>query len=90
MRNVKRKSLGTLVYPTAEVTDFSGVKGEATITLTAGGKCIKVNLSVWCARKLADLSREIVAKQRAYAMSEWTTYKSLRDYTGYKAPDGQE
>lgn len=85
---MKTKSLGTLVYPHAELTSVSN--GRAEITLTARGKRIKIELGISCARKLTDLAREIVGKQRAHVISQWSSYKHLRDYTGYKAPDGQE
>lgn len=84
------KSLGRLVYPQATLTNFDGSKGKAELTLIDGGKKIKIELGVHCAKKLVDLAREITAKQRARAMSEWHTYIHLRDYTGYKAPEGDE
>ena len=85
----KPRSLGTIEYPQAEITSFSGGMGRLTITLSTYHKTIKVVLSVGCLRTLVKLAREGTNKQRAYALQEWKTYKSLQQTTGSTPPEGE-
>lgn len=87
---MKTKSVGTIKYPTVTVEEFSGSRGMVCLKIEGDGKRLNVEMGVGCVCRMVDAAREIVAKQRAYAMREWSEYKHLRDYTGYKAPEGQE
>jgi hypothetical protein len=60
------------------------------LKIEGSGKRININIRVYCVKRMVDAAREVVAKQRDYAVREWKQYKHLRDYTGYKAPEGQE
>jgi hypothetical protein len=85
----KRKSLGTLEYPQAEITSFSGSTGKITLTLSTFHKKISIVISVSCVRTLVKLAREGTNRQRAYALQEWTLYKKLRQDTGSTPPEGE-
>jgi hypothetical protein len=83
------RSLGTIEYPRAEITSFNGGMGKLTITLSTYHKKIKIVLSVGCLRTIVKLAREGTNKQRAYALQEWRTYKSLQSATGSTPPEGE-
>jgi hypothetical protein len=91
MKPRKVKSLGALHWPTAELERFDGQTGRVEILLKAGPRTLPLEFNGFCgAKTLTDLARKIVARQREHALHEWHTYETLRDYTGYKAPDGDK
>ena len=87
---MKVKSVGTIKYPQVTVEGFSGGNGTVRLKIEGSGKRLVVEMGVYCVKRMVDAAREVVSKQRSYAMGEWAKYKHLRDYTGYKAPEGQE
>lgn len=84
------KSLGTIAYPVVTLESFEGSTGKVTLRLVDGRRKLKIVIGVGCARKMVDISRDIVGKQRAHTLSQWNLYKGLKSYTGFKPPEGEE
>lgn len=87
---MKAKSLGMIEYPQITIESFSGSKNEVVIRIEGSGKVIKIKSCVWGAKTIVDKAREIVGKQRSYALEQWNKYKNLKSSTGYVTPDGTE
>jgi len=87
----KPKKLGRIQHCTASVSRFNSPTCEVEVTIENGSKSIIIETTPWCGVKtFMGLAHAITAKQRDYAMSEWSAYKSLRDMSGYKAPEGDD
>ena len=56
----KPRSLGTLVYPTAELESYSYTDQEAVIKLSGSGKVVRIKLGLYCTQTLSKLTREIL------------------------------
>jgi hypothetical protein len=84
-----QRSLGTLIYPNAEITAFNGNSHELTITVSTRTRKINIKMTVWCLTKLSRLAQEGTGKQRDHAQNEWSTYLGLKKKTGYTPPEGQ-
>jgi hypothetical protein len=88
--DMKRKALGTIEYPTARLESCDTTQSTATIKIEGINKSVRVKMDIGCARKLVDLAREITGNQRDHAVSQWNKYLHLKDYTGFKPPEGQQ
>ncbi len=89
MKSRKPKSLGKLHWPSAELAEFDGGSGRAAVLLKDGPRTVRIEFDAYCgARTMTDLARKIVERQRAHALYELRVYEELRDYTGYKEPNG--
>lgn len=83
----KKKSLGVLEWPTAELVGYDTRRREATIKLDAGSKTIKIKMGLGCVHTLARLTREILIRQRDFIKSEWAEFKALNTKTGANIPE---
>jgi hypothetical protein len=84
-----QRSLGTLIYPNAEITSFNGNGHELILTVSTRTRKVKIKMTVYCLTKLVTLAQEGTGKQREYAQREWGTYLGLKKKTGYTPPEGQ-
>ena len=85
---MKNKSLGMIVYPQITIENFSGSTGDFILRIEGSGKVIKIKSCITGVEKMVNTAREIVGRQKSYAISEWNLYKRLKEATGYKSPDG--
>ena len=87
----KKKSLGIMEYPTTSIESFSGSTNSFIIKIETSTKIIRIKSCVNGVNTLVDKAREVVGKQRGYALEQWHRYKRLKEVTGYKSPeDGNE
>jgi hypothetical protein len=54
------------------------------------GKVIRIKSCVNGVNTIVERAREVVGKQRDYALQQWNKYKKLKQTTGYISPDGTD
>lgn len=87
---MKVKSLGMIEYPQISIESFNGSRNEFVIRIEGSGKAIKIKSCVHGATTIVERAREVVGKQRNYALEQWNKYKRLKASTGYVSPDGSD
>ena len=87
---MEKKSLGLFESPNIILESFSGSNGSSIIRIETATKVIRIKFCVWGVRMIVDIAREIVGRQRQHAMGQWSLYKNLEQYTGYKDPENNK